>query len=176
MLKSLKQAPLFDLQSLPGGKWTLIGAMAAFMVTVGYLFVRRGGEIVQTTGLYRSGPGWRSGVVLRRDVRKVGPMWSSDDDGYMSNHGHFIPISTEGAKLLGDRMGVDWNRVPLDQFRRGIEVEQEHWQTVDGDLEKIADIAIAHIQGRRGLDPDDRGLRDYYDRLDAMEEQAEREG
>lgn len=160
-MSSARQESLFDVASVPGGKWTLIGAMAAFMAAVGYVFIRRGGPVTRKSGIYTGGPGWRSGVRL--------------EGAFIRNHGKVIPITVEGAKLLGDRMGVDWNRVPLDQFRRGIEVEQEHWQTVDGDLEKIADIAIAHIQGRRGLDPDDRGLRDYYDRLDAMEEQAERE-
>jgi len=91
---------------------------------------------------------------------------------YSPNHGKHIPISASAAKLIGDRIGVDWNRVPLEQFRRGLEVEQEHWQTVGGNMEKIAEIAIAHIAGDFGLDPDDKGLRDYYDRLDEMEAQT----
>lgn len=105
------------------------------------------------------------GYLLTRPSRSV---------RFSENHAAFIPISSAGAKLIGDRMGVDWDEVALEQLRRGIEVEQEHWLTVDGNLEKIADIALAHIYGRRGIDPEDRGLKDYYDRLDVMEKQAER--
>ena len=30
------------------------------------------------------------------------------------------------AKRIGGKLGVDWAKVDLDQFRRGLEVELEH--------------------------------------------------
>ena len=35
-------------------------------------------------------------------------------------------ISAAAAKRLGDKLGVDWAKVDLDQFRRGLEVELKH--------------------------------------------------
>ena len=31
--------------------------------------------------------------------------------------------TTEEAKLVGDEIGVDWNRFDLEQFRAGMDVE-----------------------------------------------------
>ena len=84
---------------------------------------------------------------------------------FLANHSRAIPITAEGAKILGDRLNVDWNRVRLPQFRRGLEIEQEHWTTVDGNFNQVARIALDHLIG-------DGGLADYYDRLDRMESEA----
>ena len=35
-------------------------------------------------------------------------------------------ISAAVAKRVGGKLGVDWAKVDLDQFRRGLEVELEH--------------------------------------------------
>ena len=35
-------------------------------------------------------------------------------------------ISTEEAEGLGATLGVDWTKIPVEQFRRGLEVELEH--------------------------------------------------
>jgi hypothetical protein len=91
---------------------------------------------------------------------------------FRPNHGKFDPVSKRQARQLGDEIGVDWDDIPIEQLRRGIEVEQEHWTTVDGDLRKIAEIAAAHIGGGYGRYPDD-GISDYYTRLDKMEARAE---
>ncbi|MEZ4416639.1 MAG: DUF5661 family protein [Gemmatimonadota bacterium] len=74
------------------------------------------------------------------------------------------------ARLLGDRLRVDWSRVDLEQFRMGLEVELEHGlhdpsTNVTGDDPILtAKIALAHL----------KELPDYYTRLRAMEAEAER--
>ena len=34
--------------------------------------------------------------------------------------------TSEEARRVGDEIGVDWNRIHLEQFRRGLDVEFEH--------------------------------------------------
>jgi hypothetical protein len=66
---------------------------------------------------------------------------------------------------------VDWDRFELEQFRIGMDVEYEHGahdpQTdVTGDAPILTGrIALAHMQE----------FLDYYERLERMEKEAERE-
>jgi hypothetical protein len=77
----------------------------------------------------------------------------------------------EEARHVGDKIGVDWNRFDLEQFRAGMDVEYEHGshdpQTdVTGDDPIVTGkIALAHM----------KEFPDYYERLERMEQQAERE-
>jgi hypothetical protein len=77
-------------------------------------------------------------------------------------------ISSEEATQLGRKLGLDWTRVPLAQFRRGLEVELEHGvrdsqtNVTDDDMELTGKIAWAHL----------KEFPDYYARLDRMETQA----
>ena len=77
----------------------------------------------------------------------------------------------EEAKLVGDEIGVDWNRFDLEQFRAGMDVEYEHGshdpQTdVTGDDPLVTGkIALAHM----------KEFPDYYVRLERMEQEAERD-
>jgi len=76
--------------------------------------------------------------------------------------------TTEEAQRVGDAIGVDWD---LEQFRHGMDVEFEHGahdpQTdVTGDDPIITGkIALAHM----------KEFPDYYERLEKMEQEAERE-
>lgn len=72
---------------------------------------------------------------------------------------HVEPVSKESAKEIGDSVGVDWDEVDLEQFRMGLEVEQEHAATVGCDQTTIAKIALDHLAE----------LPDYYTRLKKME-------
>jgi hypothetical protein len=80
-------------------------------------------------------------------------------------------VTTEEAKRVGDEIGVDWGRFDLDQFRNGMNVELEHGshdpQTdVTGDDPIVTGkIALAHM----------KEYPDYYERLERMEVEAERE-
>jgi len=82
--------------------------------------------------------------------------WTNDPDGF--------------AREVGDMLGIDWGVIELSQFVKGIGVEmREHGAShhdtdvIGGDPVKAAKIALAHL----------RELRDYYDRLDAMEKPNE---
>jgi hypothetical protein len=79
--------------------------------------------------------------------------------------------TSEEAKQAGDTIGVDWTRFDLEQFRAGMDVELEHGthdpQTdVTGDDPIITGkIALAHM----------KEFPDYYERLERMEREAERD-
>ncbi len=83
----------------------------------------------------------------------------------------FKTFTTEEAKIIGDQIGIDWAKYDIEQFRRGLTVELEHgmhdMQTdVSDDGEVITGkIALAHL----------KEIPDYYTRLEAMEEEYERE-
>lgn len=78
-------------------------------------------------------------------------------------------FTSEEARRIGDRIGIDWNAVNLEQFRMGLAVELEHGahdaQTdVTHDDEIVTGkIALAHL----------KEIRDYYTRLQVMERDAE---
>jgi hypothetical protein len=79
--------------------------------------------------------------------------------------------SIDEARRVGDAIGVDWERFDLDQFRRGMDVEYEHG-THDPQTDVTHDdpiltgkIAFAHM----------KEFPDYYDRLERMEREAERD-
>jgi hypothetical protein len=75
------------------------------------------------------------------------------------------------ARRVGDEIGVDWDRFDLEQFRLGMDVELEHGshdpQTdVTGDDPILTGkIALAHM----------KEFPDYYERLERMEAEAERD-
>jgi hypothetical protein len=86
----------------------------------------------------------------------------------MSNKRQF---STEEARSIGTQLKIDWSKIDLEQFRRGLEVELEHGardpetNVTGDDLELTGKIAWAHL----------KEIRDYYRRLDLMETEATEE-
>jgi hypothetical protein len=74
-------------------------------------------------------------------------------------------ISKKQAQRIGNLLKVNWDRVNLEEFRRGIEVELEHgtiYPNTDitkDNLITTAKIALAHL----------RELHNYYSELDQME-------
>jgi len=78
-------------------------------------------------------------------------------------------FSTEEARLIGTQIKVDWSRIDLEQFRRGLEIELEHG-AIDPETNVTGDdplltgkIAWAHL----------KEIKDYYTRLDQMETEAD---
>jgi hypothetical protein len=75
------------------------------------------------------------------------------------------------ARRAGDQIGVDWDRFDLEQFRAGMDVEYEHGShdpqtdVTGDDPVTTGKIALAHM----------KEFPDYYDRLERMERQAERD-
>ena len=81
-------------------------------------------------------------------------------------------FTQEEAKKIGDAIGISWDKVAIDQFRRGLEVEMEHgsqWgeatNVTNDDPHFTGKIAWAHL----------KEIPDYYTRLDKMEAEAENE-
>ena len=80
-------------------------------------------------------------------------------------------FTTEEAREIGNKIGIDWNTYDIEQFRRGLEVEMEHGShdpqtNVTNDDEIVTGkIALAHL----------KEIKDYYTRLDKMEQEAESE-
>lgn len=72
------------------------------------------------------------------------------------------------ARKIGDKIGVDWSKVDLEQFRMGLGVESEHDTDPDTDVvgpqTDLGKIALAHL----------RELPDYYTRIKKMERDAKR--
>ncbi|MFH0872749.1 MAG: DUF5661 family protein [bacterium] len=78
-------------------------------------------------------------------------------------------FSPDEAKRIGNNLGINWDQVDLEEFRRGLEVELEHGardpetNVTNDDLTLTGKIALAHL----------REFADYYTRLDKMEAEAE---
>ena len=79
--------------------------------------------------------------------------------------------STEEAQRVGDQIGVDWSRFDLEQSRAGMDVEFEHGShdpqtdVTHDDPIVTGKIALAHM----------KEFPDYYERLEQMESEAERD-
>jgi len=78
-------------------------------------------------------------------------------------------FTSEEAKKIGEKLGIDWSKFDVEQFRRGMDVELEHG-TVDPHTNVTNDdplttgkIALAHLNE----------YADYYTRLDELEGEAE---
>lgn len=77
-------------------------------------------------------------------------------------------FSAEEARRVGDEIGINWAEVDPEEFRMGLEVELEHGvrnvvtNVTGDDLRLTGKIALAHLLE----------LRDYYTRLQRMEEEA----
>ena len=82
-------------------------------------------------------------------------------------------FSSQEARDIGERIGIDWQRSRFDveQFRMGLEVELEHGRrdlatnVSDDDELTTGKIARAHLNE----------FPDYYTRLEKMEAEAERD-
>ena len=82
-----------------------------------------------------------------------------------------VTFTAEQARKVGEQIGIDWATAPFDieQFRMGMEVELEHGShdpqtdVTGSDPGITGKIAWAHL----------KEFPDYYERLDAMEREAE---
>ena len=79
-------------------------------------------------------------------------------------------FTAEEAKVVGEQLGIKWDKFDVDQFRRGMDVELEHGtqdpltNVTNDDPIMTGKIALAHLNE----------FPDYYDRLEEMEEEAEK--
>lgn len=78
-------------------------------------------------------------------------------------------FSDEEARSIGDRLGIDWSVIPLEEFRMGLAVELEHGardpatDVTNDDSLVTGKIALAHLNE----------FPDYYTRLQKMETEAD---
>ncbi|MCX6811670.1 MAG: hypothetical protein NT039_03195 [Candidatus Berkelbacteria bacterium] len=81
---------------------------------------------------------------------------------------HGREFTSEEAKQIGDKIGIDFNKFDLEQFRMGLSVEFEHGahdpetNVTGDDLNMTGKIAWAHL----------KEIPDYYSRLEKMEKEA----
>jgi len=74
-------------------------------------------------------------------------------------------ISAEEVQQVGATLGLDWQKIDLEHFRRGLEVELEHGardpetNVTNDDLALTGKIAWAHL----------KEFPNYYTRLDQLE-------
>ena len=84
----------------------------------------------------------------------------------MTSKKHF---TAEEAKQIGDRLGIDWSKFDVEQYRMGLDVELEHGlidphtNVTNDDPIVTGKIALAHLNE----------FADYYTRLEIMEKEAE---
>ena len=78
-------------------------------------------------------------------------------------------FTTDEAKDIGKRLGIDWSRFDVEQYRMGLDVELEHGlvdphtNVTNDDPIMTGKIALAHLNE----------FADYYTRLEKMEKEAE---
>jgi hypothetical protein len=78
-------------------------------------------------------------------------------------------FTTEQAREVARKIGVDFKKWNVEQFRMGMDVELEHGlrdpqtNVTNDDILMTGRIAWAHL----------KEFPDYYERLEAMEEEAE---
>lgn len=78
-------------------------------------------------------------------------------------------FTLEQAKEYGGKLGIDWKKFDVEQFRMGMDVELEHGNrdsltnVTNNDSLTTAKIALAHLNE----------FPDYYTRLEKMEDEAE---
>ena len=76
----------------------------------------------------------------------------------------------EEAKIIGEKLGLKWDKFDVEQFLMGINVELEHGQrdlftnVTDDNIMTTGKIALAHLNE----------FPDYYTRLERMEEEADK--
>ena len=80
-------------------------------------------------------------------------------------------FTTAQAKNIGEKLGQDWTRFDVEQFRMGMDVELEHGlvdphtNVTNDDPVITGKIALAHLNE----------YADYYTRLYKLEQEAEKE-
>lgn len=79
-------------------------------------------------------------------------------------------FTAEEASSIGQKLGLDWVKFDVEQFRMGMDVELEHGlhdpetNVTNDDALITGKIALAHL----------KEFPDYYTRLEKMEKEAEK--
>jgi hypothetical protein len=79
-------------------------------------------------------------------------------------------FTAEEAKKIGESLGVKWDKIDVEQFRMGMDVELEHGlvrpktNVTNDDPVMTGKIALAHL----------KEFADYYTRLYKLEKEADK--
>ena len=79
-------------------------------------------------------------------------------------------FTAEKAKEIGEKLGIDWSKFDVEQFRVGMDIELEHGKVdphtnvTNDDPLLTGKIALAHLNE----------FPDYYTRLLKLEEEADK--
>ena len=77
-------------------------------------------------------------------------------------------FTIEEAREVGEKLGLNWDKFDVEQFRMGMDVElehgkrDEHTNVTNDDPLTTGKIALAHLNE----------FPDYYERLEKLEEEA----
>ncbi|MBK6773982.1 MAG: hypothetical protein IPG78_17950 [Ignavibacteria bacterium] len=77
-------------------------------------------------------------------------------------------FNSEDAEVIGDKLGISWDKFDVEQFTKGLNVELEHGSrdpevnVTNNDPVLTGKIALAHL----------KEFPDYYTRLEKMERDA----
>ena len=78
-------------------------------------------------------------------------------------------FTEQEAKVIGEKLGIKWDKFDVEQFRDGMNVELEHGtrdlltNVTDNEPLVTGKIALAHLNE----------FPDYYTRLEKMEKEAD---
>ena len=81
-----------------------------------------------------------------------------------------LRFTPEEARVIGEKLGIKWDKFDLEQFRSGMDVELEHGlrdphtNVTDDDPLVTGKIALAHLNE----------FPDYYTRLLMLEKKADK--
>ena len=105
-----------------------------------------------------------------RDVGKAAQVFGrSVADSFKDNKADKKNFTAAEAKQIGEKLGIDWSKFDIEQYRMGLDVElehgkvDEHTNVTNDDPIMTGKIALAHLNE----------FPDYYTRLDRMEKEAE---
>jgi len=82
-----------------------------------------------------------------------------------------MPVSKEQAMEIGRKVGLNWHKIDPEQFRMGLEIEQEHTGLKGGNtivaknMVDVGKVTLAHLLE----------IPDYYTRLKRMEDEAKKD-
>jgi menaquinone-dependent protoporphyrinogen oxidase len=107
---------------------------------------------------------WAQGIAKRYSATVLQPQALHEEDGMTKN-----PYFTkEDARRVGDILKINWTKIDLEQFRKGMDTELEHGHinpltdVTHNDAVATGKIALAHLNE----------YPDYYTRLEKMETEA----
>jgi len=135
----------------------------------GQILIDQAGDRWLITGIKREGvparwaytvKGEKIELTRTRPLGEVERYYKIERPSLPKPEGGNPAFTAKEAKSIGEKLGLDFKRYDVEQFRQGLNVELEHCNVTDCDPILTGKIAQAHLNE----------LPDYYTRLAKMEE------